>query len=182
MFCLPLVPARWAGRAAVARPARGGPRPALDGSGGPRPFSLAPLPLVAPRRGGRGYGRVVSAFGGLFCRLTRGRASTGARGLHRRPLAFAFRARAPLPFGRVAPPFPLVRATAVFAISQRGSPKLMGASVRLPSRYHNNLGTLHTLGNRENGVPIWLKTLNKVNAHSVRQRLRSLYSIGAKRQ
>lgn len=174
MFCLPLVPARWAWRASVARPARGDPRPALVGSGGPRPFSLAPLPTVAPRHGGRGYGRVVSAFGGLFCRLTRGRASTGAGVLGSRPPASAFRVRAPLPIGRVAPPFPLVRATAVFVISQRGSPKLMGASVRLPSRYHNNLGTLHTLCNHENGEPIWLKTLNKVNAHSVRQRLRSL--------
>lgn len=129
----------------------GAPAPRLLARGDPRPFSLAPLPTVAPRHGGRGYGRVVSAFGGLFCRLTRGRASTGARGLDARPLAFAFRARAPLPFGRVAPPFPLARATAVFVISQRGSPKLMGASVQLPSRYHNNLGTLHTLYNHENG-------------------------------
>lgn len=102
--------------------------------------------------------------------------------LDARPLAFAFRARAPLPFGRVAPPFPLVRATALFVISQRGSPKLMGASVRLPSRYHNNLGTLHTLGNHENGEPIWLKTINNVNAHCVRKRLRSLGEFGAKRQ
>ena len=152
----------------------GAPAPRLNARGDSRPFSLSPLSTFAPRHGGRGFGREGAAFGGRFYRLTRGRASTGARVLDARPLAFAFRARAPLPFGRVAPPFPLVRATAVFAISQRGSPKLMGDSVRLPSRYHNNLGTLHTLGNHENREPIWLKTINNVNAHSVRQRLRSL--------
>ena len=174
MFCWCVFPP--VGRGAhLWRVLRAGPRsPRLYARGARPPFSLSPLPTVAPRHGGRGYGRVVSAFGGRFYRLTRGRASTGAWVLDSRPLASAFRVRAPLPFGRVAPPFPLVRATAVFVISQRGSPKLMGASVRLPSRYHNNLGTLHTLYNHENGEPIWLKTLNKVNAHSVRQRLSSL--------
>lgn len=50
---------------------RAGPQlPALVGVAGPRcPCSASPLPMVAPRHGGRGFGRAVSRFAGLFSRL-----------------------------------------------------------------------------------------------------------------
>ena len=149
MFCLPLVPARWAGRASVARPARGGPRPALVGSGGPRPFSPSPLPMVAPRPGGRGCGRAVSPYGGRFSRLPRWGSApwAGCRGA--RPPASAFRVRPPLPIGRVAPPFPIPIACAVLVLKYLGSPELIGISVRLPSCCDNNSGTLPAIFNHE---------------------------------
>lgn len=51
----------------------GVPRPALSRSRGPpSPSRSTPLPLVAPRHGGRGYGRaVVGLRPPLFCRLAR---------------------------------------------------------------------------------------------------------------
>ena len=48
----------------------GAPSPRSCGSGGPRPFSPSPLPLVAPPRGLGGSGRVVSSSAGLSFRLT----------------------------------------------------------------------------------------------------------------
>lgn len=47
-----------------------GPRPLPPGSRGPpSPASLPPLATLAPRHGGRGFGRAVSRFAGRFCRL-----------------------------------------------------------------------------------------------------------------
>lgn len=47
---------------ATLRPSRQGPRPVAPASRGPRPCSFTPLPLVAPRHGGRGYGRAVAGL------------------------------------------------------------------------------------------------------------------------
>lgn len=73
---------------------RGVPRPAPRRSGGPRPFSLPPLPLVAPPNYVGGFGRAVVARGAPFfvgCRRHRPSAL----------LAFRSHVRLPWPAGRV---------------------------------------------------------------------------------
>lgn len=59
------------GRGAVLRGVlrAGTPAPRLWSLGGPRPSCSSPLPLVAPRHSGRGFGRAVSRYAGRFYRL-----------------------------------------------------------------------------------------------------------------
>ena len=149
MFCLPLVPAPAGGARWFSASCGRGPRPALVGSGGPRPFSPSPLPMVAPRHGGRGYGRAVSPYGGRFSRLPRWGSAPWAGCRLARPPASAFRVRPPLPCGRGAPPFPIPIAYAVLVLKYLGSPELIGISVRLPSCFDNNSGTLPAIFNHE---------------------------------
>lgn len=90
-----------------------GPRPAAPSSGGPRPFSSTPLPLVGPpprRSGARESG--VPPFGaGLFCRLTPSRLNGGLGAL-----APAVGGRGPFPDRRPPRSGPLPRPRPPFSL------------------------------------------------------------------
>ena len=69
------------GRTATVALTRTGPQfPVLMVAGGPiSPPAPPPLATLAPAKGLAGFGRAVSAFGGLFCRLTPTSQNVGCR-------------------------------------------------------------------------------------------------------